>query len=198
LLLPLLPLLLPPLSRPCQGRGGGQPSAAPQGGGGRARAARAEQEERPRDAPRPRPARAAAHAAPRAGRRPRRGGHRRGRCAGQADPRIQDHVHGRDSWRRREEGREEFRRHRARHWRGRGDRQEVLEHEGPRPGALHVHGRRGWRDPGWDQGCLGMHVGEQRKLVIPAEEGYGKGGFPAWGIPPGGTLEFTLECLTIK
>lgn len=51
---------------------------------------------------------------------------------------------------------------------------------------------------GWDQGCLGMHVGEQRKLVIPAEEGYGKGGFPAWGIPPGGTLEFTLECLSIE
>uniref|UniRef100_A0A7S4VCT8 peptidylprolyl isomerase n=1 Tax=Alexandrium monilatum TaxID=311494 RepID=A0A7S4VCT8_9DINO len=51
---------------------------------------------------------------------------------------------------------------------------------------------------GWDQGCLGMKVGEVRKLVIPAEEGYGAGGFPAWGIPPGGTLEFTLECLEIK
>jgi len=31
-----------------------------------------------------------------------------------------------------------------------------------------------------------------------SEEGDGKGGFPAWGIPPGGTLEFTLECLEIK
>eukprot|EP00933_Yihiella_yeosuensis_P020360 TRINITY_DN1632_c1_g1_i2.p1 TRINITY_DN1632_c1_g1~~TRINITY_DN1632_c1_g1_i2.p1 ORF type:complete len:242 (+),score=27.87 TRINITY_DN1632_c1_g1_i2:107-727(+) len=51
---------------------------------------------------------------------------------------------------------------------------------------------------GWDKGCLGMKVGEERKLVIPAAEGYGKGGFPAWGIPPGGTLEFTLECLSIS
>ena len=46
---------------------------------------------------------------------------------------------------------------------------------------------------GWDQGCLGMSVGEERELIIPAAEGYGEGGFPAWGIPPGGTLNFTLE-----
>ena len=51
---------------------------------------------------------------------------------------------------------------------------------------------------GWDQGLLGMAVGEERMLVIPADEGYGKGGFPAWGIPAGGTLEFTLEVLSIK
>ena len=43
---------------------------------------------------------------------------------------------------------------------------------------------------GWDQGCLGMKLGETRKLRIPADEGYGAGGFPAWGIPPGGTLLF--------
>ena len=51
---------------------------------------------------------------------------------------------------------------------------------------------------GWDQGLLGAAVGEVRKLDIPAEEGYGKGGFPAWGIPPGGTLNFTLECLKVE
>eukprot|EP00413_Alexandrium_margalefii_P044488 CAMPEP_0204583522 /NCGR_PEP_ID=MMETSP0661-20131031/45823_1 /ASSEMBLY_ACC=CAM_ASM_000606 /TAXON_ID=109239 /ORGANISM="Alexandrium margalefi, Strain AMGDE01CS-322" /LENGTH=116 /DNA_ID=CAMNT_0051592887 /DNA_START=80 /DNA_END=430 /DNA_ORIENTATION=+ len=51
---------------------------------------------------------------------------------------------------------------------------------------------------GWDQGCLGMQVGEERRLVIPAAEGYGPKGFPAWGIPGGATLEFTLECLNIK
>ncbi|EGB08636.1 hypothetical protein AURANDRAFT_8640, partial [Aureococcus anophagefferens] len=50
---------------------------------------------------------------------------------------------------------------------------------------------------GWDQGCLGMTVGEVRELVIPADEGYGANGFPAWGIPPGGTLNFTLECLEV-
>uniref|UniRef100_A0A7S3JMP9 peptidylprolyl isomerase n=1 Tax=Aureoumbra lagunensis TaxID=44058 RepID=A0A7S3JMP9_9STRA len=51
---------------------------------------------------------------------------------------------------------------------------------------------------GWDQGCLGMKLGEIRELVIPASEGYGANGFPAWGIPPGGTLNFTLECLKIE
>tara|TARA_B110001452_G_scaffold22147_1_gene17751 strand:+ start:1404 stop:2561 length:1158 start_codon:yes stop_codon:yes gene_type:complete len=50
---------------------------------------------------------------------------------------------------------------------------------------------------GWDQGCLGMTVGEKRLLTIPADEGYGAKGFPAWGIPPGATLQFTLECLKI-
>merc|ERR1712141_655503 len=51
---------------------------------------------------------------------------------------------------------------------------------------------------GWDQGLLGMQLGGERKLTIPANEGYGAGGFPAWGIPPNGTLEFTLEVLTIE
>ena len=50
---------------------------------------------------------------------------------------------------------------------------------------------------GWDQGCLGMQVGEVRKLIIPGHEGYGKAGFAAWGIPPNATLEFTLECLQV-
>ena len=31
-----------------------------------------------------------------------------------------------------------------------------------------------------------------------ASEGYGANGFPAWGIPPGGTLYFTIEVLEIK
>ena len=43
---------------------------------------------------------------------------------------------------------------------------------------------------GWDQGCLGMKVGEVRQLTIPADEGYGANGFPAWGIPPNGGLYF--------
>jgi len=51
---------------------------------------------------------------------------------------------------------------------------------------------------GWDQGLLGMKIGEERKITIPADEGYGAGGFPAWGIPAGATLEFTLEVLSIN
>ena len=48
---------------------------------------------------------------------------------------------------------------------------------------------------GWDHGCVGMVVGEIRRLLVPAHEAYGSKGFPAWGIGPGVTLEFTLECL---
>ena len=51
---------------------------------------------------------------------------------------------------------------------------------------------------GWDQGCLGMSLGEVRKLKIPADEGYGAGGFPAWGIPPNGGLFFEIEVLEVK
>lgn len=51
--------------------------------------------------------------------------------------------------------------------------------------------------PGWDQGCLGMKAGEQRLLRIPPAEGYGAGGFPAWGIPPQATLLFELECTVV-
>ena len=50
---------------------------------------------------------------------------------------------------------------------------------------------------GWDQGCLGMKIGEVRKLEIPAHEGYGARGFPAWGIPPNGGLQFEIEVLSI-
>jgi U3 small nucleolar RNA-associated protein 21 len=50
---------------------------------------------------------------------------------------------------------------------------------------------------GWDQGCIGMTVGEHRELTIPGPEGYGASGFPAWGIGPNATLIFQLECLKI-
>eukprot|EP01062_Namystynia_karyoxenos_P078040 TRINITY_DN7976_c0_g1_i2.p1 TRINITY_DN7976_c0_g1~~TRINITY_DN7976_c0_g1_i2.p1 ORF type:complete len:295 (+),score=83.39 TRINITY_DN7976_c0_g1_i2:84-887(+) len=45
---------------------------------------------------------------------------------------------------------------------------------------------------GWDHGCIGMAIGEVRKLLIPGQEGY-PNGFPSWGIPPGATLEFEIE-----
>ena len=51
---------------------------------------------------------------------------------------------------------------------------------------------------GWEQAVIGMRLGEQRIVTIPAHEGYGAAGFPAWGIPPGGTLNFTLECLKVE
>lgn len=50
---------------------------------------------------------------------------------------------------------------------------------------------------GWDQGCMGMRQGETRQLLIPPTEGYGREGFPRWGIPPNATLDFTIEVLQI-
>merc|ERR1719324_2095076 len=50
---------------------------------------------------------------------------------------------------------------------------------------------------GWDQGLLGMKMGEERKVTIQGPEAYGAKGFPAWGIGPNATLEFTLEMLKI-
>lgn len=49
---------------------------------------------------------------------------------------------------------------------------------------------------GWDQGLLGMKVGEERKLTIPSEMGYGASG--SGPIPPNATLIFTVKLISIK
>jgi FKBP-type peptidyl-prolyl cis-trans isomerase len=50
---------------------------------------------------------------------------------------------------------------------------------------------------GWDQGVLGMKVGERRRLTIPADLGYGDLG--AGGvIPPGATLIFEVDLVAIE
>jgi FKBP-type peptidyl-prolyl cis-trans isomerase len=50
---------------------------------------------------------------------------------------------------------------------------------------------------GWDQGVLGMKVGEKRRLTIPADLGYGDVG--AGGvIPPGATLIFEVDLVGIE
>nr|PIM02931.1 putative peptidyl-prolyl isomerase FKBP12 [Toxoplasma gondii COUG] len=51
---------------------------------------------------------------------------------------------------------------------------------------------------GWDQGVLGMTVGETRRISIPANMGYGASGFPAWGIPPNADLQFEIELLRVQ
>lgn len=50
---------------------------------------------------------------------------------------------------------------------------------------------------GWDEGVVGMKIGGQRTLIIPADMGYGKRG--AGGvIPPNATLVFDVELLAVK
>ena len=44
---------------------------------------------------------------------------------------------------------------------------------------------------GWDQGVVGMLVGERRELIIPSRLGYG--GRAVGNIPPNSTLVFSIE-----
>ena len=56
--------------------------------------------------------------------------------------------------------------------------------------------------PGWQEGLSTMRVGGHRKLVIPAELGYGDRGVTeadgTQSIPPGATLVFQVELLSIE
>nr|CAB3457489.1 unnamed protein product [Digitaria exilis] len=50
---------------------------------------------------------------------------------------------------------------------------------------------------GWDQGLLGMCVGEKRKLKIPSKLGYGPQGSPPT-IPGGATLIFDTKLVAVN
>jgi peptidylprolyl isomerase len=51
--------------------------------------------------------------------------------------------------------------------------------------------------PGWDEGVMPMKIGGKRRLLVPAELGYGTAG--AGGvIPPNATLVFDVTLLDIR
>ncbi len=51
--------------------------------------------------------------------------------------------------------------------------------------------------PGWDSGIVGMRVGGQRRLIIPASLAYGERS-PSPDIPPNSALIFDVELLEIR
>ena len=66
-----------------------------------------------------------------------------------------------------------------------------------RPGSFAFDLGAGRVIKGWDEGVVGMLIGEKRVLVIPPEMGYGDRG--AGGvIPPRATLVFEVELLAIN
>lgn len=50
---------------------------------------------------------------------------------------------------------------------------------------------------GWDEGVVGMKVGEERKLVISPNYAYGSGGIKGI-IPPNSTLTFDVTMLSVN
>lgn len=49
----------------------------------------------------------------------------------------------------------------------------------------------------WDQGVVGMRVGDKRKLTIPPQMAYGPKGIPGT-IPGNATLLFDVELVDVK
>jgi len=51
---------------------------------------------------------------------------------------------------------------------------------------------------GWDEGVIGMNLGEVARIRCSPDYAYGRDGFPAWGIMPNSELVFEIEVLSCK
>ena len=67
---------------------------------------------------------------------------------------------------------------------------------GDRPWAQFAVGK-GKVIKGWDETVQTMRVGGKRKLTLPAELAYGDEGSPDGVIPPGASVDFTIELTSI-
>ena len=67
---------------------------------------------------------------------------------------------------------------------------------GDRPWAQFAVGK-GKVIKGWDETVQTMRVGGKRKLTLPAELAYGEEGSPDGVIPPGASVDFTIELTSI-
>jgi len=67
------------------------------------------------------------------------------------------------------------------------------DHEGPTPVTL----GEGRVIRGWEEGLLGMQVGEKRQLIVPPDLAYGPNG-RGDKIPPNATLVFDVEMMGIR
>jgi len=83
------------------------------------------------------------------------------------------------------------------HYEGRLTDNTVFDASRPRGQPYSFYIGAGQVIQGWEQGVAGMKIGEIRRLIIPAELGYGAAG--AGGvIPPNATLVFDIELLAVS
>ncbi|XP_074584952.1 peptidyl-prolyl cis-trans isomerase FKBP15-1-like [Curcuma longa] len=83
------------------------------------------------------------------------------------------------------------------HYRGSLTNGEVFDSSFERGDPIEFELGSGQVIKGWDQGILGMCVGEKRKLKIPSKLGYGAQGSPP-KIPGGATLVFDTELVAVN